>query len=78
MKFDFSQPAPRAKSLEEAQQIIDALWDDACQSQKTLTSKITNLEEKLNTSSSNSSLPPAIICEFFFDKISAIAIDHYG
>jgi len=57
MKFDFSQPAPRAKSLEEAQQIIDALWD--CQSQKTLASKITDLEEKLNTSSNNSSLPPS-------------------
>ncbi len=62
MKFDFSKPAPQAHSLEESQQIIDALWDYAVQrqtSQQTLTSKITDLEEKLNTSSSNSSLPPS-------------------
>ncbi len=62
MKFDFSQPAPRAQSLEGSQRIIDALWNYAieCQtSQKGLASKITDLEEKLNTSSRNSSLPPS-------------------
>jgi len=43
MKFDFSKPAPRAQSLKESQQIIDALWGCAVQrqtSQQTLTSAI--------------------------------------
>lgn len=29
MEFDFSKPAPQAKTLKEAQQIIDALWNRA-------------------------------------------------
>ncbi len=63
MKFDFSKPAPQAQSIQEAQQIINALWDNAIDSQTTklaLNSKITDLEEKLNTNSNNSSISPSL------------------
>ncbi|NOR81304.1 MAG: IS66 family transposase [Methyloprofundus sp.] len=62
MKFDFNQTMPHPKTLEEAQQIINALWNRSSEFEKnelTLTSKITNLEEKLNTNSTNSSKSPS-------------------
>jgi transposase len=62
MKFDFSNPAPQAKTLSEAQQIIDAMWDIVVKlqtSHQILTAKIADLEEKLNTNSSNSSKSPS-------------------
>ena len=62
MKFDFNQPSPQAKSLKEAQEIINALWNRSSEFQKNelaLSSKITDLEEKLNTNSTNSSKAPS-------------------
>lgn len=62
MNLDFSQPAPQAKTLDEAQQIIDALWAVIAgyqASQKTLATRLADLEEKLNTHSGNSSKPPS-------------------
>ncbi len=62
MKFDFSQFAPQAKTLKEAQQIINALWDTAIKFQTdklTLTATIAGVEEKLKTNSSNSSKAPS-------------------
>lgn len=72
MKFDFSKPAPQAKTLKEAQQIIDAVWDIAVEIQtnqqaliqaqaliQTQALKIADLEEKLNTNSRNSSKSPS-------------------
>ena len=62
MKFDFNQTMPHPKTLEEAQQIINALWNRSSEFEKnelTLTSTITNLEEKLNTNSTNSSKSPS-------------------
>ena len=62
MEFDFSKPTPQAKNLEEAQQIIDALW---CQfvemqaSHQALILTVAKQEEKLNTNSTNSSKPPS-------------------
>ena len=50
MEFDFSKPAPKARSLNEAQQIIQALWNSAIEFQtiqQTLASKIADLEERL-------------------------------
>lgn len=63
MKFDFSKPVPQAQSSQDAQQIINALWDHAikCQTiELALNSKISDLEEKLNTNSSNSSISPSL------------------
>jgi transposase len=62
MTFDFNKPAPQANTLEEAQQIIDALWiviAELYTSNQVLTAKIENLEEKLKTNSSNSSKAPS-------------------
>lgn len=62
MKFDFSTPAPQAKTLSEAQQIIDVLWSIIAElqtSHQVLTAKIADLEEKLNTNSRNSSKAPS-------------------
>ncbi len=62
MKFDFSQPAPQPKTLEEALKTISALWSSSAEWQKdklTLTLKITDLEENLNTNSTNSSISPS-------------------
>lgn len=62
MKFDFGNPAPQAKTLDEAQQIIDVLWDVMVgyqASHQALASKIADLEEKLKTNSNNSSKSPS-------------------
>jgi hypothetical protein len=62
MKFDFSQPTPQPKNFEEALKIISALWSCSAEWQKvkrTLTLKIADLEEKLNTNSTNSSTSPS-------------------
>lgn len=69
MEMDFSGPAPQVKTLEEAQQIIDALWRVCGEFQKAilelkaentfLKKKVAELEEKLNTNSRNSSNPPS-------------------
>jgi uncharacterized coiled-coil protein SlyX len=55
MKLDFSKPAPQAQTLEEAQQIINALWAIIVE----LQAKVADLEEKLNTNSKNSSKSPS-------------------
>lgn len=55
MKFDFSQPAPQAQTLEEAQQLINTLWSCVAE----LQAKVADLEEKLNTNSKNSSKAPS-------------------
>jgi transposase len=72
MELDFTKPAPKAKTLEEAQTIIDALWS-LCAEIPLLKAKIAEqeikiaeqqkkieeLEEKLKTNSKNSSKPPS-------------------
>ena len=45
MEFDFNGPAPQAKTLEEAQSIIDALWL-MCRQMK---QQINQLEERVKT-----------------------------
>src|SRR5436190_23527348 len=55
MELDFTQPAPRAKTLEEAQEIIDLLWSMLGE----LSKRIEELEERLRTNSKNSSKPPS-------------------
>lgn len=60
--IDLTQPAPQVGSLEEAQSLIEALWQLArAQAAKiaTLEQRIAVLEEKLNTDSRNSSKPPS-------------------
>jgi transposase len=62
MKFDFSNAAPKAETLYEAQQIIEDLWGCVAvyeKKQKKLHSEIAELKEKLKTNSSNSSKPPS-------------------
>lgn len=69
MDIDLSQPAPRVRTLEEAQTLIDALWALA-QAQahtireqtrqiESLNQRIAKLEERLATNSRNSSTPPS-------------------
>lgn len=62
MDFDFNSPPPQAKTLEEAQSIIDALWK-ICRQMKQqinqLESRVKTLEERLNQNSHNSSKPPS-------------------
>ena len=62
MDFDFSGPPPQAKTLEEAQSIIDALWS-LCRQMKNeiieLKERVKTLEEQVNKNSSNSSKPPS-------------------
>lgn len=62
MEFDFSGPAPQAKTLEEAQSIIDALWL-MCRQMKQqinqLEERVKTLEDQINKNSSNSSKPPS-------------------
>jgi transposase len=65
MDFDFSGPPPQAKTLEEAQAIIDVLWtmcrqvkEQVAQIEK-LENRIKILENQLNQNSSNSSKPPS-------------------
>ena len=54
MDFDFSAPPPQAKTLEEAQSIIDALWM-ICRQMKQqinqLESRVKTLEGRLNQNS---------------------------
>jgi hypothetical protein len=54
LALDLSQPTPQPKTLEEAQQIIDTLW----QIVGDLIKQIEALTEQINTSSENSSQPP--------------------
>jgi transposase len=53
--IDLSQPAPVPQSLEEAQQLIAALWQLLSELQR----RQAELEEQLNTHSENSSKPPS-------------------
>lgn len=67
--IDLTQPAPRMRSLEEAQCLIEALWRLAREQAvlierlekeiAELKQRIVVLEEKLGTNSRNSSLPPS-------------------
>ncbi|MCK5889187.1 MAG: hypothetical protein KAG19_04525, partial [Methylococcales bacterium] len=53
---------PHPVTLEEAQQIIDAAWNCASEFQKNekiFTARISGLEEKLKTNSTNSSKSPS-------------------
>jgi uncharacterized coiled-coil protein SlyX len=62
MDFDFSGPPPQAKTLEEAQSIIDALWMICRQMRQQinqLEDRVKTLEERLNQNSRNSSRPPS-------------------
>ena len=62
MKFDFSKSPPQLETLKEAQAFINGLWcyvSDAQKSEQGLLLKIADLEEKLNTNSSNSSKSPS-------------------
>ena len=53
--FDVTQPPPRPQTLEEAQVLIDVLWDTLGQMQ----ARILELEERLRLTSHNSSKPPS-------------------
>jgi len=55
MKIDFQQPPPQARTLEEAQALINELWLLL----RELSNRIDVLEEKLSTNSRNSSQPPS-------------------
>lgn len=62
MDFDFNGPPPQAKTLEEAQSIIDALWVLCRQMKEEITQlkeRVKTLEERVNKNSSNSSKPPS-------------------
>jgi len=69
MKLDFTQPPPQAKTLEEAQEIINALWSFCGELLKRIDvqdkqiaeqqKEIDALKEKLNSNSNNSSNPPS-------------------
>jgi transposase len=69
MDIDLSQPAPRVRTLEEAQTLIDALWvlaqaqartiEAQARQMEALNQRIAKLEERLATNSRNSSTPPA-------------------
>ncbi len=62
MEFNFSNPAPHPGTLKEAQRIIGAVWNCASEFQKNervLTARISDLEEKLKTNSTNSSKAPS-------------------
>ena len=62
MPLNFSQLPPQAKTLEEAQGIINELWSIVivqAEQIKVLTEKVRVLEEKLQTNSKNSSKPPS-------------------
>lgn len=62
MDFDFNGPPPKAKTLEEAQSIIDALWM-ICRQMKQQINQLENrvkiLEEQVCQNSRNSSKPPS-------------------
>lgn len=55
MKIDIQQPPPRARTLEEAQTMINELWLLV----RELSHRVDELEEKLRTDSRNSSKPPS-------------------
>lgn len=65
MEMDFTQPPPRVKTLEEAQNLINALWALCAEIPKMKQQieeqrkEIEDLKEKLNTNSNNSSKPPS-------------------
>jgi transposase len=62
MNMDFSGPPPQAKTLEEAQSIIDALWAICGQMQNEihlLKERVKTLEAQVNKNSQNSSKPPS-------------------
>lgn len=69
MELDFTQPPPRPKTLEEAQEIINALWffcrelsarvNEQQQQIEAQQKEIDELKEKLNANSKNSSKPPS-------------------
>lgn len=53
--FDVTQPPPRPQTLEEAQALIDVLWDTLRQMQ----ARLLELEEQVRLTSRNSSKPPS-------------------
>lgn len=53
--FNITQPPPRPQTLEQAQALIDVLWDTLGQMQ----ARILELEERLRLTSRNSSKPPS-------------------
>ena len=55
LPLDLNEPAPKPKTLEEAQQLIDTLWQIVID----LVKQVEALSEQLNTSSENSSQPPS-------------------
>lgn len=60
--MDFSSSPPQAKTLEEAQLIINELWAICHTMQKEITQltvRIKTLEDQINKNSSNSSKPPS-------------------
>jgi transposase len=69
MQIDLSQPAPRVRTLEEAQTLIDALWaltqtqarriEEQTRQINALHQRVALLEERLRTNSRNSSAPPS-------------------
>jgi transposase len=69
MLFDFSAPAPQARTLEEAQDLINVLWKLCGQMQAklivleaesiALKDRVKKLEEQSRTNSSNSGKPPS-------------------
>lgn len=65
MEYDFTKPAPQAKTLKEAQKLIDVLWALCAEMPKLQQrieeqqQRINDLEERLNTNSQNSSKPPS-------------------
>ena len=69
MSIDLSQPAPRARNLEEAQALVDELWlmlraqmqqiQERDRQIAALTARVQTLEEQLRTNSRNSSTPPS-------------------
>jgi transposase len=62
MDFDFSAHPPQAKTLEEAQSIIDALWMTCRQMKQQITqleNRVQILEGRINQNSRNSSKPPS-------------------
>ena len=55
MRIDFQKPPPQARTLEEAQSLINELWPLL----RELSNRIDVLEERLATNSRNSSTPPS-------------------
>jgi transposase len=62
MDFDFSSSPPQAKTLEEAQSMIDVLWELCRQMKMEITelkARVKTLEQRLNMNSNNSNQPPS-------------------